>query len=212
MLPTCRLSHSSRSSNRDTPGSARNVLHLGALSVPSRIGGERITRTYLKKRDSLVCDFWCTCVVTFTPIHRLASILLLLLLCLNFLCQVGSANGNPSGSLLGNRSRKPIWIFTGDDSSDEQGFSNFPSLVQSSGNKGYISKTKLRDDAPPALGPAGQPDALHWEPIGPQGTASFWERSEAPLPPLRPRCNFIHTRQLSPFPERLKLPFSSDEI
>ena len=37
---------------------------------------------------------------------------------------------------------------------------------------------------------------------------------EAPLPPLRPlrKCNFIHPRQLSPFPERLELPFSNDEI
>ena len=36
---------------------------------------------------------------------------------------------------------------------------------------------------------------------------------EAPLPPLRPRpkCNFIHPRQLSHFPERLELPFSNDE-
>ena len=43
---------------------------------------------------------------------------------------------------------------------------------------------------------------------------NFWERIEAPLPPLRPRprCNFIHPRQLSPFPERLELPFSNDEI
>ena len=47
MLPTCRLTHSSRPYNRDTPGDTRNVLHLGALSVPSRIGGERITRTSL---------------------------------------------------------------------------------------------------------------------------------------------------------------------
>ena len=40
------------------------------------------------------------------------------------------------------------------------------------------------------------------------------QRFEAPLPPLRPRpkCNFIHPRQLSPFPERLELPFSNDEI
>ena len=42
----------------------------------------------------------------------------------------------------------------------------------------------------------------------------FWERIEAPLPRVRPRpkCNFIHPRQLSPFPERLGLPFSNDEI
>ena len=38
------------------------------------------------------------------------------------------------------------------------------------------------------------------------------ERIEAPLPPLRHRCNFIHPRQLNPFLERLELPFSSDEI
>ena len=47
-----------------------------------------------------------------------------------------------------------------------------------------------------------------WNP----GTASFWDRAEAPLPPPRPRCNFIHPKQLSPFPERLKLPFPIDEI
>ena len=32
------------------------------------------------------------------------------------------------------------------------------------------------------------------------------------MPPLRARCNFIHPRQLSPFPECLELPFSSKEI
>ena len=50
-------------------------------------------------------------------------------------------------------------IFTGDDSSDEQGFTNFPALVQSTGNKGYI-----RDDVHPTPRPAGQPDSLPWEP------------------------------------------------
>ena len=95
----------------------------------------------------------------------------------------------------------------GDDSSDEQGLANFPALVQGPADKGYISKSKQHEEAPPAPRPAGQPDDLPWEPVGPQGTASFWERTEAPLPPLRPRCNFIHPKQLSPFPERLKLPF-----
>ena len=48
----------------------------------------------------------------------------------------------------------------------------------------------------------------------PQDKACFWERIEAPLPPLRPRpkCDFIHPRQLSPFPERLVLPFSNEVI
>ena len=40
------------------------------------------------------------------------------------------------------------------------------------------------------------------------------ERTEAPLPPLRtrPKCDFIHPQQLSPLPERLELPFSTDDI
>ena len=130
---------------------------------------------------------------------------------MNFLCQVGCANGNRSGSLLENSFKKSLLggmdIYTGDDSSDEQGFANFPALVQSTGNKGY-----KRDDAPPPPRPAGQPDAFLWEPIGPQDKAYFWERNDAPLPPLRPRCNFIHPRQLSPLPERLKLPFPIGEI
>ena len=58
----------------------------------------------------------------------------------------------------------------------------------------------------------GQPDAPTWELLGPQGTATFWEKTEAPLPLPRRRCNFIHTKQLSPFPERLELPYRSGEI
>ena len=46
--------------------------------------------------------------------------------------------------------------------------------------------------------------SLPWEPAKPQDKACFWERIEAPLPPLRsrPKCDFIHARQLSPFLER----------
>ena len=53
-----------------------------------------------------------------------------------------------------------------------------------------------------------------WEPAKRQDTACFWERIEAPLPPLRPRpeCDFIHPQQLSSFPERLELPFSGDAV
>ena len=58
----------------------------------------------------------------------------------------------------------------------------------------------------------GEHDTPTWTLSGTQGTASFWERTEAPLPPRRPWCNFILPKQLSPFPERLKLPFSSEEI
>ena len=72
----------------------------------------------------------------------------------------------------------------GGDSSDEQALANFPARVQDPGNKGYISKSKLREEAPPTPRPAEQPDALPWEDVGLQGTASFWERTEAPLPPF----------------------------
>ena len=48
------LYHSSRSSNRDTLGGAPKVLRLGALGVPSRIGGERFGRTSLKKTRCFV--------------------------------------------------------------------------------------------------------------------------------------------------------------
>ena len=102
------------------------------------------------------------------------------------------------------------WIYIGDDSSDEQGMANFPTLVQVVVTK-IISKQKLPEEAPPAPRSAVQPDALPWKPIGPQGTASFWERTVASLLPLRPKCNVIHPK-LSPFPERLELLFPSEEI
>ena len=48
VLPICFLTHSSRSSNRDTPGGAPKVLRLGALGVT--LMDERFARTSLKKR------------------------------------------------------------------------------------------------------------------------------------------------------------------
>ena len=58
----------------------------------------------------------------------------------------------------------------------------------------------------------GQLDALTWELLLPQGTASFLGVNEAILPLPKRWCNFIHPKQLSPFPERLELPFASGEI
>ena len=56
--------------------------------------------------------------------------------------------------------------------------------------------------------------SLPLEPAKLHDKACFWERIEAPLPPLRPgpKCDFIHPRQPSPFPERLVLPFSNEVI
>ena len=140
---------------------------------------------------------------------HLTSPCLLLSLLLSFLCQAGYVNGNPSGSQFGNRSKKPTWrwIFTGDDSPDEQRVTDFLVLLHSTGNTDYKS-----DDHLPTPRPSRQPDSLPWEPTRPQDKAYLWERIQAPLPPSRPRCIFTHPRQLSPFPERLELPFSNDEI
>ena len=64
----------------------------------------------------------------------------------------------------------------------------------------------------PSWQAVAQLDAPTWKLSGPQGTSIFWENSEAPLPHLKSICNFIHPEQFSPFPERLELPFPSEEI
>ena len=58
---------------RDTLGRARNVLHLGVLSVPSKIGGERILRTSLTLIRCVVFVS-CTHVITFWPLLHLVSL------------------------------------------------------------------------------------------------------------------------------------------
>ena len=106
-------------------------------------------------------------------------------------CQVGFANGNPSGSRSDSFKKAFVeeWVFISDEPSDGQNTVEVPVTPR-------------------------QFASLPWDPPKPQDKAYFWEPIEAPLPPLRPRpkCNFIHPRQLSPFPERLELPFSNDEI
>ena len=86
------------------------------------------------------------------------------------------------------------WTHAGDVSSGERGMANVPTLVQDAGYKDDTSKQKLPEPALSAPRSAEQPYALTCEPIGHQGTASFWERTEAPLPLLRPRCNFTTPR------------------
>ena len=93
----------------------------------------------------------------------------------------------------------------GDDSSSPT--VNVPRKVRNSENKDCTVKHKQPEEAPSAPRPTGQPDAPTWELLGPQGTASFWERTQAPLPLPKRQCNFIHLKQLSPFPVRLDLPF-----
>ena len=112
------------------------------------------------------------------------------------------------------------WLHIGDDSTGDPGensieaisTANVSTMVRSSENQNCTVRHKQPMDANSEPRPLGQPDAPTWELLGPQGTASFWERTEAPMPPPKRRYNFIHPKQLSPFPERMKLPFSSEEI
>ena len=112
------------------------------------------------------------------------------------------------------------WLLVGDDSTSDLGEHstkaipavNVSTVVRNSEDKDCTVKHKRPEEAPSALRPTGQPDAPTWELLGPQGTASFWERTEAPLPLPKRRCHFLHPKQLSPFPVRLELPFPSGEI
>ena len=62
---------------------------------------------------------------------------------------------DPCWDFLQKKTYLEEWISTGDDSSDEQGFTNFPLIIQSTGNTDYI-----RDDDPPTPRPSRQPDSL----------------------------------------------------
>ena len=95
-------------------------------------------------------------------------------------------------------------VFISDEPSDGQNTVDVPFLHDSDHSE-YIPVTPRASK---------QFTSLPWESAQPQDKACFWERIEAPLPPLRPRpkCNFIHPRQLSPFPERLVLPLSNEVI
>ena len=115
------------------------------------------------------------------------------------------------------------WLRVGDDSTSDFGehstkavpMATDSTTVRNSENKVCTVKHKQPLDAPSAPRSSWQPgqfDAPTWELLGPQGTASFWETTEAPLPLPKRRCNFIHPKQLSPFPIRLELPYPSGEI
>ena len=58
----------------------------------------------------------------------------------------------------------------------------------------------------------GEPDAPTWKLSGTQGTASFWEKTEAPLPLQNAGVISDHLKQLIPFLERSELPFPSEGI
>ena len=99
---------------------------------------------------------------------------------------------------------------------------NIPSMVQGAEYKDFTTKRKRPEEAPFCTEiviamQVREHDTptwkLSWNPghgilLGKNGATTA---PPSPLTP-EPRSNFIHTKQLSPFPERLKLPFSSEEI
>ena len=111
------------------------------------------------------------------------------------------------------------WIHISDDSSSnfgEQCTANILTMVHDTEYKDCATIRKRPEEAPSASRSSWQASGEHgtptWKISGTRGTASFWERAEAPLSPPRPTCKFVQSKELSPFPERLELPFSTDEI
>ena len=58
----------------------------------------------------------------------------------------------------------------------------------------------------------GEPDTPTWKLSRSEGTWALWEKPEAPLRLPKRERHFFHSRQLSPFHERLELPFPDGEI
>ena len=53
--------------------------------------------------------------------------------------------------------------------------------------------------------PVHRNSQIPWAHTRRRDKANLWERLEAPLPPSRPRCNFIYPRQPGAFPQHLEL-------
>ena len=100
---------------------------------------------------------------------------------------------------------KPFWIPVG-DSWKKALMEEWVSVMSIYMNRPLL--TILSSRAPITVTASqGQPGSLNN--VTPREQPHFWERLEASLPPLRsrPKCDFVHPQQLSPFPERLELPF-----
>ena len=122
-------------------------------------------------------------------------------------CQVGFVNGTPSGSQSKIRARKLLW---------KSGSSTAMHLVKGQALPRILwSMIQIPVNTSPWL-PCFE--AFHFVTLGDHEGSKikrvFLERMEAPLPLLRPppKCDFIHPRQLRPFPECLVLPISNKVI
>ena len=124
-----------------------------------------------------------------------------------FLCQPEYVNGNPSGSRSEIRSKRPLWR-SGSSSAvnlltDRTLWTSLCSTTQIT-LIAFLRHPGFRNNSILFLG----------NPRGPKIRLIFGNRKRHHCVKLRPRpkCNFIYPRQLDPFPERLELPFSNDEI
>ena len=116
------LSNSFRPCIRDTPGRARNVLHPGAFLVPSRIW-LRTNHTNLLNTDSLVCDFFVQVRGYFQANPQFDQSSFVAALVVEFRMPGWACQWKPFWIPVGESFKKAYleeWIFTGDDSSDEQ--------------------------------------------------------------------------------------------
>ena len=171
----------------------------------------RTNHTTLLNTDSLVCDCFvrvCDYFQANPPFDQSSFVAAFVV---EFpKCQVGYVNGNPSGSLLGNRSKKPTW---------RNGFLRATTLPTNKDLRiSLCSYTALATQITDVMmilqhpDQRGSPILFPGNLLGPRIRPTFGKELRHHCLLLRPRCNFIHPRQLSPFPERLELPFSSDEI
>ena len=205
------LSRSSLFYIRDSPASAQQLLRLGA-------------------QDVTLMDWWRTTLTYFLPKHTLLSwhvvhtrvVLKAILLtgrrtfCFCDWIAPWSGSGLPMETIL-----DPSWRLVSDgllEGVDTHGwwllkeprravhcfFSYDGTGIE------YKVRTKQKDVKKHLR--HREHDTPTWKLSGTQGAASFWERTEASLPPPRPKCNFRHPKQLNPFPERLELPFPIEEI
>ena len=195
-VPFSRRLHRSRPYILGTPGRAQKVLRHVSLRVPIFVGYES---TNFLKTVSLCRVCLCEYVLPFEPLHPRR--------CHFVPCQVGFCQW------------KPFWIPVED--SFQKAFVEecvFISDVHSEGpstaEDSIVHNTDHSEFIPVTPRASKHSTSLPWETAKPHDKACCWERIEAPLPPLRPRpkCDFIHPRQLRPFPERLVLQFSNKVI
>ena len=148
--------------------------------------------------------FSCTYVVTFKPMAPFGKSLVVAVFVVEVPMPSWVCQWKPFWIPVGESFKKAFleeWVFVG-DSSDEQKVTDFPVLLHSTCHTDYI-----RDGHPPTPRPSRHPVSLPWEPTRPQDKTYFWERIEAPLPPLqpRPRCNFNCPFQMMKYCQATKM-------